>query len=421
MNAKPHVILIGFHPAFVDLLDFDENSISLVLHQEMIDLFPNQTLKSFSSIEKLDVPHNMNLDEYNDAFEDIERLVEKAVQKHGHPTAIVGMFEHVTLPAARLRRKYGLKGTSPETARLCRDKSEMKNHMNKAGIRTPQHFTLSPRESVQEVLTKAKALSYPVVIKPRSQAASQGVVVLEDHQTLTQTLLTRDPSVGYQIEEFIDAPIFHMDGVVRNGELEFLSVSEYFGTCYDFVKNKSPLGSATIDDPQIFRNAERFTARVFKAFDLEDSVFHLEAFYVGKGEFVFLEIGTRFGGAGISKHVRNLLGVDLVKENWLAETGRPTELTANYPGMPNKPSGWFFNPVSTDEPSRVSGYSGLDKLPANITDGEIPPIGHKVNTHAAPFVAVGKFLIQDSTSQKVRQTMKDLARDFSAHYVPLEC
>lgn len=172
-----HIILLGYSPSYQEHLNLKNANYTLILHEHLAECLNANTLNLFAHVGVLKVPHNMNLNEYIEAMDQIEAEVDTAVTQFGPPTAIVGLYEHVTLPAAILREKYGLSGTSKRSAQMCRDKVVMKNSLAEHGIRVPSHMTVSSVLHNPETLQQ---LSYGrVVLKPISQAACEGVQIYD--------------------------------------------------------------------------------------------------------------------------------------------------------------------------------------------------------------------------------------------------
>ena len=66
-----------------------------------------------------------------------------------------------------------------------------------------------------------------------------------------------------------------------------------------------------IEDVQLKEKIRNFTIQVIKSMDCEDSCYHMEAFLNDNDELIFLEIGARPGGGGISKMYHTMYGIGL--------------------------------------------------------------------------------------------------------------
>lgn len=77
----------------------------------------------------------------------------------------------------------------------------------------------------------------------------------------------------FEVEEYINGAILHIDGLVKNGKLGVCVASEYLGTCLDYA-NGFPLGSFQIETT---RAIKQWTQQCLQAVDIQQGCFHLEA------------------------------------------------------------------------------------------------------------------------------------------------
>ncbi len=75
-------------------------------------------------------------------------------------------------------------GSGPDASRVAMDKVEAKRLFKIRGVDTPAHRVIARGDSVALLEQCARALGYPVVIKPRGEGSSFGVTVHEDCSTL---------------------------------------------------------------------------------------------------------------------------------------------------------------------------------------------------------------------------------------------
>jgi D-alanine-D-alanine ligase len=75
-------------------------------------------------------------------------------------------------------------GSGPEASRAAMDKVESKRLFRHRNVETPRHHVIMRGESLALWEQCARALGYPVVLKPRAEGSSVGVTVHEDCSTL---------------------------------------------------------------------------------------------------------------------------------------------------------------------------------------------------------------------------------------------
>lgn len=99
--------------------------------------------------------------------------------------AMHGRFgEDGTLQRILEERGIPYTGSGPEASRAAMDKVEAKRRFLQKGVETPLHRVIARGDSVALLEQCARALGYPVVIKPRAEGSSVGVTVHEDCATL---------------------------------------------------------------------------------------------------------------------------------------------------------------------------------------------------------------------------------------------
>jgi hypothetical protein len=224
---------------------------------------------------------------------------------------IVCLSEFDLLTAAQLRAKLEVPGLLPSTVERFKDKTVMKTAILAANLPAPLYVEVSDRQALEALITK---VGFPIILKPKVGAASAGVSRVDSQQQLNNLLSQIDIN-NFECEQYIAGQIYHIDGLVRNGVLQFVKPSRYINTCYDFAQGK-PLGSIVMSPSPKTENLIAFTDSCLQALELSNGAFHLEVIENQHGELYFLEIGARVGGGEIPFIHCDLFGVDLVGE-WL--------------------------------------------------------------------------------------------------------
>ncbi|BAG22121.1 MULTISPECIES: ATP-grasp domain-containing protein [Streptomyces] len=201
---------------------------------------------------------------------------------------VLSLSEFGILEAVRVRRHLGLPGPSEARVELVRDKVRMKEALVGSGIRHPRFVSAPPA-------CGPLPWSGKTVLKPRSGASSEGVVVLETARAALSAYRRLPDPAAYQLEEYVEGDILHLDGLMRDGRFLELSASRYVNKPVEYADG-TPLGS----HQTALTEAHRALAReVALALGIEDGCVHLEAFHTADDELVFLEVANRVGGAGV--------------------------------------------------------------------------------------------------------------------------
>ncbi|PKT69330.1 biotin carboxylase [Streptomyces populi] len=319
----------------------------------------------------------------------------------GRFDAVLALSEFDLLTAAQVREKFGCAGMDTAATLLFRDKARMKAALAESGVRSPRFATV---ESVPEVTAFAAALSGPVVVKPRSGAASAGCVVLAEDDDATEVLGGLDLT-DHEVEEYVEGPIWHVDGLRYEGEDVFTLPSRYLNTCLGFTQGQW-LGSVVQDGPAAER-AKALAAEALDALRLTDGPYHLELIEHRDG-FVFLEVGARVGGGEIPFTVRDVYGVDLFAE-WvrIALGERPSAV----PAAPGVYAGFlmFPEPVGHRLVARSSMTDGIPHLYAE----QLPDPGRAFTGDGGYEEILGRFRYRGPSPRAVEQAVTRTAAEYA--------
>lgn len=279
---------------------------------------------------------------------------------------LICVTEYELMDAARLRRRFNIPGPLPEQAEKVRNKAVMKRCVAEHGIRIPKFATLDAWMDDGPLPIRAGS---EVVLKPLDGASSVNVRRFENQPALRQALERKASGIAaldggdqshyalFEVEEYICGPVLHIDGIVKNGEIQIVLASRYVNTLLDFANGK-PAGSIQLETGPALRD---WATRVLAAVDITQGAFHLEAIDHADG-IVFLEIAHRVGGARITETFERKTGIHLSIADIRTITDpdyvlRPRWDNENY-------FGWFVVPAhQLNKPyCRVTGYEFLETL-----------------------------------------------------------
>src|SRR5262249_36336240 len=113
------------------------------------------------------------------------------------------VVEAHVMTAARVREQCGIPRTSVRTAFLCRDKPAMKQVLREGGVPCAQSTGAS---SADEVRAFARAVGYPLILKPRDAAGASGTVRVDGDEELERAIAASGIEHGARlaVEEFIE-------------------------------------------------------------------------------------------------------------------------------------------------------------------------------------------------------------------------
>ncbi len=258
---------------------------------------------------------------------------------------IVGIDEFDVLTAAKAREHLQIEGMSSSFALRFRDKLRMRRMAVHAGLPCPEFTGAFNSDDINAFLDEVPA---PWIIKPRTEVNAFGIRKCETKNAVWETLsgfdarhTWRDHPSQFLIERFIEGRVFHVDSIVENGKILVTGVSEY-GTTPMKVSHHGGIFTTSILPYKSSERGEldKLNRRLLKDFGYECGVSHAEFLQsAATGEFYFLEVAARVGGAYIPEVLEAASGFNLWREWARLEIAddenpyRPPKLREDYAGI----------------------------------------------------------------------------------------
>ncbi|WP_051571282.1 ATP-grasp domain-containing protein [Cryptosporangium arvum] len=264
--------------------------------------------------------------------------------------SVVALSECDVVRAAQLRDRLGLRGPGPRAARAYRDKLQMKTLARRAGIAVPEFAAVDSVLDLDDFLAAHPA---GIVVKPVDGAGAAEVRTVTSRDELDRWArmrnLSGDDTAGLMVEEYVDAPMFCVDGLAREGRVLLAVASRYTRTPLSSLSEVEPLGLLTLDrgsraDLVLQQTARRVVAALPPMNGVHS--FHCELFWPRGGQPLLCEIAARTGGGKIRWMVDHVLGVDLEAEAAKGQAGLP------WTGAPSSGTGSVAGFVLFPRPGR---------------------------------------------------------------------
>ncbi|MGW2842051.1 ATP-grasp domain-containing protein [Streptomyces sp. NPDC001493] len=328
-------------------------------------------------------------------------LLDAVVAEQGPFEHVIAFSEMLLDLAAALRERYGIPGPGSEQISRFRDKAVMKEVLSRAGLRVPRWAACRTEE---QILEAAEEFGYPVIVKPVRGASSQGVREIASAEEL-RALYAGQSLDGFEIEEFVQGEILHVDGVLDpDGKPVFVCTSRYTSSCLDFEVQGEPLGSVLQTDPVVRERCEDFAVRCLGALGLRSSAFHLELFDTGD-ELVFLEVGARVPGADVSYVIHDVHGVNLFRL-WIdVLLGRAVEIPVV---DPEESGGWLIVPGPRPLPQKIIRADSLLGEVPYVYRELVPRPGEVLVSRPGSYATLqgGRFLFRGGTQEQIEEAVR---------------
>jgi biotin carboxylase len=302
------------------------------------------------------------------------------------------LWEPYMVLAARLREQLGLPGLTVAQTVPFRDKEQMKQLLDGAGLRTPWHVAAA---TVAEVWAAAERVGYPLIVKPIDGAGSADTYRADSAAELDAILPMVRHVPRVSVEEFIEAEEFTYDTICAGGRVLVENICQYhprplLTKIHEWV---SPVTMALrdLDEPGLQGGRELGHA-VIAALGFRDGFTHMEWYRKDDGEVVFGEIGARPPGARTVDVMNYATDADL----FTAWAEAVTQGRISRPVIRHYNAASIFKRASGA--GRITHYEGLDRLLASYGEHvvaiELLPVGAPRRDWRATLIADGMVIVR---------------------------
>ncbi len=223
--------------------------------------------------------------------------------------AIVPLDDYDVETAAALREHLRLPGLGETNARYFRDKLAMRTQAAAHDIPVPPFTPVFSYDRLRDYMAR---VSPPWVLKPRSEAGAMGIRKVYDSEAVWRRLdELGDEQSMFHLEQFIPGDIYHVDSLVYGGEIRFALPHKYGRPPMTVAHDGGVFVSRTLPDGDEARAVLGLNERLLRAFGLERGATHAEFIRGHDGQYYFLEVAARVGGADIERLVEAASGLNL--------------------------------------------------------------------------------------------------------------
>ncbi|HEX3281868.1 MAG TPA: ATP-grasp domain-containing protein [Pyrinomonadaceae bacterium] len=236
------------------------------------------------------------------------------------PDRVIALEEFDVMTAALIREHFCLPGMNSSTARTFRDKLRMAEAAKAAGVMVPDFVPLMHPADISDFIQRVPP---PWILKPRSDVSAIGIRKVEQAEDvwrivgeLNQRDGLRERASYYLLARFIKGEVFHVDSIVNNGRVVFAGANRYGRPPLEVAHQGGAYISRSVahglaDEKKLFE----INRRLIKGLGLERGAAHAEFIKSdADGEFYFLEVAARVGGAYIAEVLEAASGLNLWRE-----------------------------------------------------------------------------------------------------------
>ncbi len=288
------------------------------------------------------------------------------VARHQRVSGVVALEEYDIVTAAHIREHVCVPGMGTSAARCFQDKLAMRAKARERRLPQPDFVPLLNSEAIEEFM---KRTAPPWMLKPRIGASSMGIRKLDKPEMVWRAIAELDTREAFHetaafhlLEQYIPGDVYHVDSLVEGGKILFASVERYGVTPFEV----SHFGGVTLSHTVKHGSQEErvlfaLNKKLLDGFGFKRGVTHAEFIRCAdseklgnpapefgraekvpradisrsgrgsartsrSGQFYFLEVAARVGGAYTTETIEGVSGINPWRE-WarieLATSERP--------------------------------------------------------------------------------------------------
>ena len=291
-----------------------------------------------------------------------------------HPLAAVfGVDDDTAVIAAHIARRLGLPHASVEACEAARDKHRQRVVMRQAGVRVPD-FTLQRFDG--DLGAAARAMRYPVVLKPTHLSMSRGVIRADDPAAFVAAARRVEQIVveqacggeeSFLAEQFIGGPEVAVEALLTGGELRVLAIFDKPDPLDGPYFEETIYATPSALEPAAQQAIARCVADAARAIGLDHGPVHAEVRW-HEGQAWLIELAARPIGGKCSRVLRfsghesledlllaHALGRELQAGSWQLEGGGRAVMM-----IPTPKRGVLQSVDGIEEARAVPGIEGVD-------------------------------------------------------------
>ncbi len=208
--------------------------------------------------------------------------------------------EYSLASVAEVRAMLDITGATPEQMSPFVDKLVMKEAVGATGVRLPKHRRWNQGAYLSEPFKYASRLGtelgWPLFVKPLDESGSVGTARLDTPEQLHVWARRHGGTRKFEVDEYLDGILYHVDSVVIDGRIVFAQANEYLFPCYDYLSGRVCSTYTLAESDPMWAPLLEFNATVLNGLGDRkpaNTVTHHEIFCLADGELVFLEIAAR--------------------------------------------------------------------------------------------------------------------------------
>lgn len=241
-------------------------------------------------------------------------------RKYNIEAVITAATDKPLVMMARVAKELGLLFYSEETAKWSTDKFQMKERFMEYGIPCARGRIIRQADETSD-------LEFPLILKPRDNSGSRGVILCQDKHSLEQAMretLQHTRLDNVLVEEYIEGLEYSIESLHYNGKCEVIQFTEKRTTPFPYNVELGHIQPANLSEEQ--KDAIRqIIAQIGGALNFEHCASHTELKINDRGIYI-IETSPRLGGDYITSTLTPLsTGINIEDLLLCISLGKPVQ------------------------------------------------------------------------------------------------
>ncbi|WP_329101479.1 ATP-grasp domain-containing protein [Micromonospora sp. NBC_01699] len=264
------------------------------------------------------------------------------------------------LPGAELAQRYGLTTLGLDTARVLRDKAEVRTRLHRAGLSRAGAIRVEP--TADAVVEAVSAIGYPAIVKDSAGTSSRSVWLIRDDAERDRAArqITDATLMGRHLvaEPYFPGPVYSAETVSWQGRTKLLGIAVHIHTPEPVRREEAVSFPVAFPQHELDR-LETWIGEVLATVGFSAGIAHTEFAHTPDGPEV-VEVNGRIAGAVIGEMMCRSLQVNVYDAVVDTALGRRPRLL-DTPLTPDRGYGMIF--LHPPAPGRLVGWRGPERLP----------------------------------------------------------
>lgn len=229
---------------------------------------------------------------------DMDTCDEEAVRSKIKELGAIGLInptDYWTDISLKMADEFGFPSQTAEAVRNCRDKSQLRNILNDAGLSSGRAVMIDKNSDRTALLEE---LSGPSILKERSGTGSRNVWLIENTEDLSTALSEAFDNLDVErltLEPYFRGTLYSAESVSWQGEMRMFALSGRLMSPEPKFTEEAVLTPLDCSEEE-FQKISAWLSKVLDAVGYKNGMAHTEFIMTPEG-YEVVEINTRLGGS----------------------------------------------------------------------------------------------------------------------------